>query len=372
MTEPAGPARPITLLHVFSTFAVGGPQTRFATIADRLGGKYRHLIVSMSGKTEATGLLSGNVDYQLVPIRNTPGNPLANIRRFADQLGRLKPDMLVTYNWGALEWAIGNRFGPRLPHVHIEDGFGPDEAVTRFKRRVWLRRVGLKSARAVAVPSHYLERIARDEWKLKHTRIVYLPNGVDMVRFSARIPLAERAFAKQPGEVVVGTCAALRPEKNLARLIRAFAACASANSRLVIVGDGPERPVLQTVVTESDLGNRVLFTGHLAQPERALANFDIFAMSSDTEQMPYGLLEAMAAGLPAVATDVGDTKSIVAESNSPYIVGLSDPAALTAALRTMLRDAALRTKLGADNREKAQREFSLETMVAAYDRLFGG
>ncbi len=392
MTGPAAATRPIVLLHVFSTFAVGGPQTRFATIADRLGRKYRHLIVSMSGRTEATSLLSERVAYDIIPVANavarrasdrqgapssrtailnTPRNPIANALRFAGQLRRLKPDLLITYNWGALEWAVGNRFGPHLPHIHIEDGFGPDEAVARFRRRIWLRRVGLKRAQAVVVPSRNLEGIAREEWKLRRVRIVYLPNGVDIPRFSAAMPLADRAFGKRPGELIVGTCAALRQEKNLARLIRAFAACGPANARLVIVGDGPERASLQMVVTENDLTGRVLFTGYLAQPERALANFDIFAMSSDTEQMPYGLLEAMAAGLPAAATDVGDIKSIVAEGNRPYIVSIADPAALTAALRTLLRDPALRARLGAENREKARREFSLDTMIAGYDRLFG-
>jgi len=93
-------------------------------------------------------------------------------------------------------------------------------------------------------------------------------------------------------------------------------------------------------------------------------------MSSVTEQTPYGLLEAMTAGLPAVATDVGDIKSMVAPANRPYIVPLIDEAALTGALRTMLGDAALRQRLGEENRAKAKAEFSLEAMIATYDRLF--
>ena len=372
MTDSGAETRPIVLLHVFSTFAVGGPQTRFATVADRLGGKYRHLIVSMSGRTEAAELLSSRVSYALTPIANTPRNPLANARRFAGQLRAIRPDMLVTYNWGALEWAIGNRFGPRLPHVHIEDGFGPDEAQRRFKRRVWLRRVGLKRADAVVVPSRTLEKIAISEWKLRRDRLVYLPNGVDIARFAAAAPLSERAFAKLPGELVVGTCAALRPEKNLVRLIRAFAACGAPDARLVICGDGVERGKLQAAANQAELGNRILFTGYLARPELALANFDVFAMSSDTEQMPYGLLEAMAAGLPAACTDVGDTLAIVSEPNRPFVVPAADTAALTGALRTLLRQPALRASLGAANRAKVAQEFSLDTMIAGYDRLFSG
>jgi glycosyltransferase involved in cell wall biosynthesis len=362
--------RKITLLHVFSTFAVGGPQTRFATIAERLGPKFRHLIVSMSGRTEAADLLSAGVDYRLVPIHNTPANPLANAWRFGKQLRQIKPDQLVTYNWGALEWALGNRFGPRLPHIHIEDGFGPDEAATRFKRRVWLRRVGLARAKLIVVPSHNLERIALEEWKFPAARVRYLPNGVDTQRFGAPVAEADRAFEKKPGEIVVGTCAALRPEKNLGRLIRAFAACRPQNARLVICGDGSERQALEAAARGDNIVDKVVFTGYLDKPELALAGFDIFAMSSDTEQMPYGLLEAMSAGLPVAATDVGDIKMIVADLNRPFIVNVADEAALTGALRNLMRDPVLRTKLAASNLVKARSEFSIQTMIAAYDRLF--
>ena len=361
----------ITLLHVFSTFAVGGPQTRFATIVERLGPKYRHLIVSMSGRNEASALLPADIDCRLIPIRNTPRSPLANAWRFARQLRQLNPDLLITYNWGALEWAVGNRFGPKFPHIHIEDGFGPDEASARFKRRIWLRQVGLARARLIVVPSRSLERIACEEWKFPAARVRYLPNGVDTQRFGTSVALADRAFVKRPGELIVGTCAALRPEKNLARLIRAFAACRPQNARLVICGDGSERQALEAAARANGIADKVLFTGYLAKPELALAGFDIFAMSSDTEQMPYGLLEAMAAGLPVAATDVGDIKAMVSDINRPFIVNVADEAALTGALRSLMRDPAMRTKLAATNLIKARAEFSIQTMIAAYDRLFG-
>jgi glycosyltransferase involved in cell wall biosynthesis len=365
------PGRKVTLLHVFSTFAVGGPQTRFATIADRLGPKYRHLIVSMSGRTEAAQLLSPKVEYSLVPIRNTPRNPLANAWRFSKQLRQLKPDQLVTYNWGALEWAVGNRFGPNIPHIHIEDGFGPDEAAARFRRRIWLRRVGLARVKAILVPSRNLERIAHEEWRFPEARVRYLPNGVDIARFSAPMPEAERAFKKRPGELIIGTCAALRPEKNLGRLIRAFAAGRPQNARLAICGDGSERAGLEATARANGVADLCVFTGYLSRPELALANFDIFAMSSDTEQMPYGLLEAMAAGLPLAATDVGDIKAMVAQENRPFVVNLTDEAALTGALRTLLRDGELRKKLAGANQAKAKAEFSIDAMIETYDWFFG-
>jgi glycosyltransferase involved in cell wall biosynthesis len=358
------------VLHVFSTFAVGGPQRRFATIVNRLGRKYRHLIVSMSGKIEAAGLLSSGVAFELVPLDPPPNGLLANVLRFRKMLGELRPDLLVTYNWGALEWALSNEIGPGWPHIHIEDGFGPDEAAKRFRRRIWLRRLALARTRTIVVPSRNLQRIAAREWKFPDRKVVYLPNGVDIVRFSASPPAADRAFMKEEGEQVIGNCAALRPEKNLGRLIRAFAAADVPNTRLVICGEGAERPALDAEAQKAGVSARVTFTGHLEHPENAVPAFDIFAMSSDTEQMPLGLLEAMAAGLPAVSTDVGDIRTIVAEPNRPFIVPVSDEPALAAALRALLRDPERRSALGAANLAKARAEFSLDTMVSAYDQLF--
>ncbi len=128
---------------------------------------------------------------------------------------------------------------------------------------------------------------------------------------------------------------------------------------------------LEAAARANGIADKVLFTGYLAKPELALANFDIFAMSSDTEQMPYGLLEAMSAGLPVAATDVGDIKTIVSDLNRSFIVNVADEAALTGALRTLMRDPAMRTRLAASNLVKARAEFSFQTMIAAYDRLFG-
>jgi glycosyltransferase involved in cell wall biosynthesis len=235
---------------------------------------------------------------------------------------------------------------------------------------MWLRRVGLLRATSVIVPSKTLANIARAEWGVSEQKLRYIPNGIDIRRFEAAVPSAERAFVRKDDELIIGTCAALRREKNLSRLVRAFAGARIAKARLVICGGGVERSVLEQEAERQGVKNQVTFTGHLKRPETALAGFDVFAMSSDTEQMPYGLLEAMAAGLPAAATDVGDVGTIVAESNRPYVVPASDEQALAAALRTLAGDRDLRARLGQENRAKVHREYALEVMTSAYDRLF--
>src|SRR4029078_13082541 len=126
---------------------------------------------------------------------------------------------------------------------------------------------------------------------------------------------------------VVGIVCALRAEKNVARLIRAFAlAGRDVQARLVIVGEGAARRQLAALVKELQLDDSVTFAGHTADPERLYGAFDVFALSSDTEQKPYTVLEAIAAGRALTTTDVGDIRHMVAPENQPFIVPCDDDA----------------------------------------------
>jgi glycosyltransferase involved in cell wall biosynthesis len=139
-------------------------------------------------------------------------------------------------------------------------------------------------------------------------------------------------------------------------------------ARLVIVGDGPERSKLEMLADDMNLRGLVQFVGHADAPEGAYAGFDIFALSSDTEQMPLTVIEAMAAGLPIAATDVGDVAEMVGRANRPFVTG-RDQDALAGTIRTLMADRELRCRLGATNREKAVRLYDQSTMFAGYSQL---
>jgi glycosyltransferase involved in cell wall biosynthesis len=353
------------LLHAFSTFAVGGPQVRFATIANHFGDRYRHAIVAMDGNLAARERLDPALDVSYPAIDLPKGATLGNARRIRAALATMRPDALFTSNWGTIEWAIANRVR-LVRHVHVEDGFGPEERDTQLPRRVLMRRLFLRG-RTVVVPSLVLQRIATEVWRLDPARVRYLPNGVDLARFDGLIS------SVGPGAgPVIGTVAALRPEKNIARLIHAFAQARTHRvARLVIVGDGPERPALEQLAANLGIAADVHFAGHTPDPAALICGFDVFAMSSDTEQMPISLLEAMAARRPVAATDVGDIRAILPPEQSPYVVPCQ-ATALGSALARLLDDPAGRITLGAANRAKAAQAYALETMLDGWDALFRG
>ena len=359
--------RPL-LLHVFPTFAVGGAQIRFCAVANRFGLAWRHAIVAIDGDTTCRERLQRDliVDYLAVPMHK--GDLLGNVLRYRRILSQIRADVLVTHNWGSIEWAMANSLAG-VRHVHIEDGFGPEERARQLPRRVWARRLLLRRA-TVVLPSQTLWRIATRTWRLTDKRVRYIPNGIDLTRFAAGG--GETSNGETRAAPVIGTVAALRPEKNIARLLRAFAIVRRTHpAQLVIAGDGPERAALQALAASLGLTDSVRFLGHMTTPQDAYRQFDIFALSSDTEQMPLSLLEAMAAGLPVAATNVGDVAAMLAEPNRRFVTA-PDDGALATALAALLADPALRGSLGTANRARAEAEYDQERMFRDYADLLVG
>ena len=301
------------LLHVFPNFAVGGSQMRFAQLARLHGERYRHTVIALDGNTDMAARLTG-LPVTCHALAFDKRKSVETWRRFGAALRAIRPDILLTYNWGAIEWALINRLERLARHIHIEDGFGPEEAKTQLTRRIWMRRLALSGKDTIVIlPSRNLEKIALDVWSLSRHRLRYIPNGIDCARFAT--PPRDAL----DGRLVVGTVAGLRREKNIGRLIQAFAGMAR-DAELLIVGEGAERSALEQLTRDLNFSSRVRFAGQSERPEEWYSRMNVFALSSDTEQMPLSVLEAMAAGLPVLSTDVGDVAQMVSAENRDYVV----------------------------------------------------
>lgn len=349
------------LLHVFPSFGLGGQQSRLAALARGLGPGFEHQVLSLDGDLSASRLFNSPIDAAPLALTKSGLIDAGNIRRLSDAIAQCDAAILCTYNFGSLEAAVANRLGPKIAHIHHEDGFGPDESPSRQKlKRVAFRRFVLGRSITVA-PSRVLERCALTQWRLPAQQVRRIPNGIELARFSTPEP------SPSPN-VTVGSVGAFRAEKNYRRLIRCFAKAAVPDGRLELVGEGPELKTLRADAAQS--GVRVVFPGRTDAPEDAYARFQIFALSSDTEQMPLSLMEAMAAGLPAVATDVGDVAEMVAPVNRPFIVAPGDEAGFANGLATLAADAELRRAIGEANRRVAAEQFGADAMIAAYRALY--
>jgi len=364
---------PPHILHVHSTFALGGKEARAVRLMNAFGGAARHSVLSaVPGQLSARDALDKTVyvdfpeDAPLLTGAPTPWR-LHRLARYARRF-----DLVLTYNWGAFDMVMARRVFGGTPLVHHEDGFNQDETAALNPKRNLYRRLGLPAAHRLVVPSARLATIARAAWKQKPERIERIPNGIALPLY-AQPPEPELiGLGGERGGIVIGTVAGLRPVKNLPRLVRAFAALNTASKlRLVIVGEGPESEKIMAEARALGVAAQVELPGFRAEPWRWIGGFDIFALSSDSEQSPISLLEAMAAGLPAVCTAVGDIPDMVSADNKPLIVAPDDEAGFTAALATLVERRDLRHALGLANRAKAALDYDEKAMIARYARLYG-
>jgi len=361
---------PIRLLHVFPSFETGGAQVRTVALINALGAAYRHSVLAINGDFSAARRVDSAAAYrQIDPFPKT--GTIATARRFAQSLRQVRPDLLLTYNWGAIEAVIGNILSPVCPLVHVEDGFGADEVAGLKARRVWTRRILLRRAYCVAVPSRTLQRIAIEKYLLPQRMVRFIPNGIDTTRFVPGPNSALRAsLGLSADDFIIGTVGRLRPEKDLPALVRRVSQAAIPRARLVFVGDGPERASIEAAATQIGISHRCVFTGEVADPAPLYGVFDLFAMTSITEQMPVGLLEAMSCGLPVLCTAAGDTASILDGSPEVQVLAHDDEDSFVGLLRTLSGHPARRELCGGWNRCRVTAEYSQDSMVGRWDRLY--
>lgn len=408
-------------LHVFATLGAGGPQVRAMQLLRHLGPGIEHVLVAMDGCTDVLAQAPAGATVRVLPAP-ARGGVLANVKALQALLAAEQPDLVLTYNWGAIEAAWAAR-RLRLPLVHHEDGFLPDEAQKRHARRSWLRWWVLKGA-AVVVPSTVLQGIAVREWGLRARDVHHLVNGVDLARFvprgalgvvvgdrgsavgsqaartesrasamgadsapsvaapsssplsSAAARQGERpkpAVAASPASaarpLVVGTVGGLRPEKDHATLLAAFAQC-PPTTQLQIVGGGPLADALRAQAAQLGVAERVRFVGPVADTAPCYAQFDVFALSSRTEQLPLVLLEAMACGLPVAATDVGDVRATLPFESGPCVAPPGDVDALASALKLLLGNSGLRHALGQKHRTVVEERFAAGVCLQRFADLY--
>ncbi len=354
---------PAKLLHILPSYAPGGHRSRNALPAAGLGPDFTHCVVPLDGRA-AGGVEPG---IRLVPVASAPSRiiHLGNLRRLRRLLRQERPQVLITYNWGAMEAALANRLTDRVPHLHCEDGFsGPAASGPEPVRRALMRRLVLARSRVV-VPSRGLAEIAADRWGLPRERIELIENGIDIARFARA--LREGRGAAQG--LRIGTLSRLGAEKTLGLALRAFARLPDPVLELAIAGEGPERSALQGEAERLGISGRTRFLGHVGDPAAYLAGIDIYLMTSLTEQLPFSLLEAMAAGLPVVATDVGDVRQALAPPNRGLVARAGDEAGLAEGLARLVASAELRAEIGAANAERARSHFDQQRMIEAYRAL---
>lgn len=270
---------------------------------------------------------------------------------------------------------LARRERPQVVHAH--DPHALAAALVVGAPRVASRRVDFavqgrasrwkygRCERIVAVSEAVARVLRRDGVAHDRVRVVY--EGVPDRRPEPGGRAVLESLGVPVSAPVVGTVAALTDHKDHRTLLAAAAAVRARwpDTRFVIVGDGEERAALQAQAAELRLGDRVIFTGFRADLDRLIPAFDVFCLSSKMEGLGTSVLDAMCFARPVVATAAGGIPEAVEDGVTGRLVPVQDPAALAAALVSVLEDPAARTRLGAAGRARFEARFSADRMVDA-------
>jgi sugar transferase (PEP-CTERM/EpsH1 system associated) len=367
----------LRVLHVIDRLDVGGTELGIARVIRGLKGGFNHRVCAIRGFNEEFVQAQSLTGKVCVAGHSTTGFQLV-VGRLARLMWELKPDVVHSRNWGAIEAIPAARLA-RIPvAIHSEHGYEVDMLAGLPLHRRIVRRMAYTAADAVFTVSEELRNYhARQAW-FPAERIHVLRNGVDTAKFCPR-PGVRVEMRRQLGLtedcIACGSVGRLVAIKDHSTLLQATKILLERGVPfwLFLVGTGPELVNHQRFVGASpELSKRVKFIGLSTDVARLLNALDIFVLPSLSEGMSNTLLEAMAAGLPVVASRVGGNPEIVGEECTGCLFNAGDVAALTAQLEQLTKYPALRQKLGLAARKRTEREFSLERMIGGYHDLYLG
>ena len=242
------------------------------------------------------------------------------------------------------------------------------------RRHLYTDRLAYRLASRVLVNSREVGESAHREQGVPAHKLVVIPNFVDAEVFDGahRRPYWRTHFGFNANDRVLGVVAQLRPEKNHGLLLRVFNDLASNHSdlKLLIVGDGELRAGLERLVAEYGLSERVVLAGHVERAWQTFAAIDVAVLPSQHEGFPNSLIEAMAVGVPIVASDVGGIRDAIRNGDTGWLAAPGDYSSLHGALSRSLADTAAAAQMADRAREAAAREYSQEAVMARLESLY--
>ena len=356
-------------MFVITSMPVGGAETLLVNLMRRMDSKLIRPEVICLKEPGPLGdlissefpvhshLLAGKWDFRVLP-------------RLAGLVHRRRADVVVTV--GAGDKMFWGRLAAHIAGVPVIasalHSTGWPDGVGRINR--WL--TGITDAFIGVADAH--GEFLRDFEKFPAEKVRVIRNGVDCVTF-APCPSARAEVRRELGldaeTPLIGIVAALRSEKNHGMLVRSAAKLRETfpDAHWLIVGDGPERPAIESYAELLKINDRIHLLGTRHDTPRLLAALDLFTLCSLNEASPVSILEALACGVPVVATDVGSVNESVVEGETGLLIPSGDVDAMTEAVSKLLSNPELSQAMGTAGRKLVRQSGSLESMVEGYQRM---
>jgi glycosyltransferase involved in cell wall biosynthesis len=351
----------------------GGAERLVIELCQRLRSDFDFAVCCLDDDGPWSGQLRKD-GVPVVSLARRPGFHPALSRGIARYARHFDASVLHCHEYSPFVYGtLAQIVAPGLRVISTEHGRLSDARAT-IKRRIGTRLVTLLPATVFAVCAELRERLVQDGFPARLVHVIR--NGVDpgAEPTRERRQAARSALSLGRDEIVLGAVGRLAGVKDFGTLVSAMSILRRPNrrTRLVIIGEGPERPTLAAQIQAEGLEDVVSLAGYRDNVSDLLPAFDVFANSSTYEGISLTILEAMAAGLPVVATRVGGNPEVVDEGVTGTLVPGRSPESMATAIELLLGDEQLRHKYGRSGRLRVIREFDINRMVAEYAEVYRG
>lgn len=356
----------IRVLHILHSFGIGGLEKGISMLINHASPEFEHIVLCLTCSGDSKYLIPDSVPIH--EMNKPSGNSILFIFKLAQKIRQIRPDVVHTRNWGGMDGVVASLLAGCSNIVHGEHGWGMDDPQGTNSKRKFARRwlsIGIKEFTVVSPPLK--------EWLENEVR-VFSPvnqifNGVALstAHDSSCVSTLRQELGLPSNSLLVGTVARLDPIKDQAGLMFAFKYVREqvVECHLLIVGDGPERKNLEHLCFEG-----IHLLGMRTDVSEIMQSLDVFVLPSLSEGVSNTILEAMAAGLPVVATKVGGTRELIKHEHNGLLVEPRDYSALALALVKYLKNPSLRNQHGNRNQEIVNSRFSISAMVSAYEMVW--
>jgi len=365
----------LRIMHVIDRFDIGGTEKVMVQLIQKLDPKvFEQSICAVRGASERAR--AWDPKLQILDCGAEGSSFQFNVLRLYRHIRKVRPTIVHSRNWGGIEAILAARLARVPVIIHSEHGYQLEMQHGLPKRQRRLRHFCYKYATAVVAVSDELREYHEEQAECENGTIEVLYNGVDASSFKPRPEVRSQVRRElnipEDGLVIgfVGRMVALKDVPTLLKAVEILAP-ETPSIHVLLVGSGPEQAHLQEQVNASPkLANRVTFAGATDKVADLLSAMDVFVLPSLLEGMSNTLLEALATGLPVLATRVGGNCEVVEDGVSGYLFNPQNAGELSIRLRSLLHDQDRRQRFGRAARERATTRFSLDGMLQRYSDFY--
>lgn len=373
--------KPLLICHIIFKLDFGGLENGLVNLINHLpADRFCHVIISLKPATDFQNRISRS-DVEIIEINKKDGKDLSAYKKVWSVIRKFKPDIVHTRNIPTLDMLVPAALSGVRRLIHSEHGLDLMELAGHHSKYNFLRRLSQLFTRRYITVSHDLENWLHKEIGIPKHKISLIYNGVDTEIFQPPAnntnpaPIFPRDFAP-PRALVIGTIGRLGKVKDQVTLAHAFVRlielCPNLRetARLVIVGDGELRSEIESILEAGGVSDLVWLPGFCSNTPEIYRSFNIFTLPSLREGISNTILEAMASGLPVIATNVGGNPEIVEDGVTGQLVPAANPEAIVSALQKYIDDPELAKVHGQAGHNKAMNKFSLTAMVQGYQKVY--